>query len=98
MSKDSSDRLAMRKRFPSTDRLTKASTALCAAVLDSLDETLTLLNAGSAQLIPLQRQLASRFASACTVFARDMLAAEGDQDALRYLLKPPLPSTDHPVD
>lgn len=97
MSEDRADRLALRKPFASTDHPTKASTALCAEVLDSLDEALMLLNAGSGQLNPLQRQLARRFHRACTVFAREMLAAEGDRDALRYLLKLPVADTDKPA-
>ncbi|SEB25418.1 hypothetical protein [Variovorax sp. YR216] len=101
MSEESLDRYALRGLFPGLDRPTKRSTALCAVVIDSLDEAMTLLNVGctgTTRFNPLQREIASRFASACADFARDMLAADGDRDALRCLLELPSPTSEKPAD
>lgn len=100
MSQDDSNPLALRKLFASSGRPTKQSTVACRRIFDSVDDVLMVLNSQPARsrLNPLQLQIASRFATSCTLFARDMMAAEGDPDALRYLLKLPLPATDKPAD
>lgn len=73
----------MSRFFPSITNPTKASTAMCATVFDELDAALGLLNAARGDFNPLQRQLVGRFITACKVFGRDMLAADGNPDALR---------------
>jgi hypothetical protein len=74
---------AMWKFFPAIDNPTKASTAMCATVFDELDAALDLLNSARGDFNPLQRQLVGRFIAVCKVFGRDMLAADGNPDALR---------------
>lgn len=64
----------------------KMSTALCATAFDDLEMALLVLEAGGKYLNPIQRELADRFAYKCKTFARDMLAAEGNQNALRMVL------------
>jgi hypothetical protein len=76
--------------LPSVGRLMKMSTATCANVFDELEMALLLLDAGRPDLNPVQRELASRFASTCKIFARDMLAAEGNLNALRMAFGLPL--------
>ena len=71
--------------LPSVGHLAKMSTALCANVFDDLEMALLLLDAGRSQLNPVQRELADRFVSTCKTFARDMLAAEGNPNALRLV-------------
>lgn len=61
------------------------STAMCATVFDELEMALLVLEAGQSHLNPIQRELADRFANTCKTFARDMLAAEGNRDALRMV-------------
>ncbi len=62
------------------------STATCATVFDDLEMALLLLEAGQNHLNPIQRELANRFANTCKTFARDMLAAEGNTNAIRMVL------------
>lgn len=71
--------------LPPVGHLRKMSTAMCATVFDDLEMALRLLEAGSNQFNPIQRELASRFVLTCKTFARDMLAAEGNSNALRML-------------
>lgn len=66
-------------------QLTKMSTAMCATVFDELEMALLLLEAGRHHLNPVQRELASRFVLTCKTFACDMLAAEGNSNALRMV-------------
>ncbi|GLQ51492.1 hypothetical protein GCM10010872_29410 [Dyella flava] len=82
----------MRKYLPAIEYINKESTAMCAEIFEELDATLILLDAARLQFNPLQRQLADRFILACKGFGRDMLAAEGNRDALREILD--LPTTD----
>jgi hypothetical protein len=56
---------------------------MCTSVFDELETALLFLNAGRQELNPIQRELANRFISTCKLFARDMLAADGDPTALR---------------
>lgn len=72
--------------LPAVGRLTKMSTALCATAFDDLEMALLVLEAGGKYLNPIQRELVDRFANITKSFARDMLAAEGNQDALRMTL------------
>lgn len=52
------------------------------AAFDDLDMALLVLEAGGKYLNPVQRELVDRFANKTKTFARDMLAAEGNQNAL----------------
>jgi hypothetical protein len=72
--------------LPPVDHPTKMSTAVCANVFDELETALMFLNVGRQELNPIQRELAERFISTCKLFARDMLAADGDRTALRMVL------------
>jgi hypothetical protein len=76
--------------LPSLGHLTKMSTATCANVFDELEMALLLLDAGRPELNPVQRELASRFITTCKTFARDILAAEGNSNALRMVFGLPL--------
>lgn len=71
--------------LPPVGPLTKISTAMCATVFDDLEMVLLMLKAGGSDLNPVQRELADRFTSTCKTFARDMLAAEGNSNALRMI-------------
>lgn len=68
--------------FPEIGSPAKASTAMCATVFDELDAAVSLLDSARSDFNPLQRQLVGRFVATCKVFGRDMLAADGDPDAL----------------
>jgi hypothetical protein len=69
--------------LPVAGHLTKMSSALCATAFDDLEMALLVLEAGGKYLNPVQRELVDRFANTTKTFARDMLAAEGNQNALR---------------
>ncbi len=71
------------KILPSILHPKKMSTATCASVFEELENALMLLNLGRDELSPIQRELASRFISTCETFAYQMLAADGDANALR---------------
>lgn len=75
----------MSKFFPAVGNPTKASTAMCATVFDELESTLSLLAAARTEFNPLQRQLVGRFSVACKAFGLEMLAADGQADALRQM-------------
>lgn len=68
--------------LPAISSPAKASTAMCATVFDELDAAVSLLNSARSDFNPLQRQLVGRFVATCKTFGRDMLAADGDVDAL----------------
>jgi hypothetical protein len=67
----------------------KLSTAMCSQVFDELEMALVLLEAGDNYFNSIQRELVDHFASACKTFARNMLAAEGNQNALRMMMELP---------
>lgn len=73
------------KFLPSIDNPRKATTAMCATVFDELDSALSLLDSVRENFNPLQRQLVGRFIAICKVFGHDMLAADGNPDALRVI-------------
>lgn len=73
------------KFLPSVDHPTKVSTAMCATIFEELDSALALMHSVRGELNPLQRQLIGRFIAACKVFGRDMLAADGNHDALHEM-------------
>lgn len=76
--------------LPPITHPTKMSTATCASVFEDLESALMFLDSGLQELNPIQRELAGRFTSMCKTFARDMLAAEGDSNALRVIFGLPV--------
>jgi len=85
----------MNNIFPAIANPTKMSTAMCATVFEELEDALDLLNVARNEFNPLQRQLAGRFIALCKVFGRDLLAADGNPDALRAMFG--LPITGRPA-
>jgi hypothetical protein len=55
-----------------------ASAENCVALFKELDDILVRLNVVGKDLNPLQRHLVNRFTTACTVFSRELLAADDD--------------------
>lgn len=77
------------KFFSPITNVTKVSTAMCAAAFDELEVALAVLGAARDELNPVQVQLVDRFVETCKLFGRDMMAADGDRDALGKVLGPP---------
>lgn len=50
----------------------------CVAIFKDLDDVLVRLNGVGKELNPLQRHLMNRFTTACTIFSRELLAADDD--------------------
>lgn len=72
--------------LPAVGPVRKLSTAMCSQVFEELEMAMLLLEAGDKHFNSIQRELAQHFAKTCKTFARNMLAAEGNQNALRMMM------------
>ncbi len=64
----------------------KMSTAWCALAFEDITDMMTILEAGTSQMTPVQRRVWERYKEQTRQFAHDMLLAEGHpQEILRRL-------------
>lgn len=68
--------------LPEVEDPRKISTAWCAATFEELATAIDFIEAGIAQMTPLQQKVWERYKAQTAQFAEDMLLAEGDQNAI----------------
>lgn len=72
--------------LPEIQDIRRLSTASCASIFEEMDSALSFSSAFTDDLNPLQQRLLEQYIGLSKTFARNMLAADGDLDALSEVL------------
>lgn len=72
--------------LPEIQDIRRFSTASCASIFEEMDSALSFSLAFADNLNPLQQRLLEQYIGISKTFARNMLAADGDLDALSEVL------------